>query len=329
MIKELTPLRFVLCLMILFHHVFHYAAGGTAAVATFFVLSGFCMTLGYKGRINEIDYFNFVKKRIVRIFPIHWITLCVWLLLALLLKNNFTINIRVLFANFFLLQSWIPLPEVYFSYNEIAWYLSTAMFAYLLFPMIMQQLNRLSKNERIITLFVLLFIYLLIVIVMPTANRHAMLYINPCSRLLDFIFGMFLANWYMSKKWNIDKRYQVLIDIGILLAFLGLNVVGILASENMRLIAAIYWLPSVALILLICIASKISTFLSKMMISPIVQKCTQCAFSLMMWSIIFEQNVKFMPMPIWLGIIVLYLVAQCSYYLIECKLTNLIGRVIK
>lgn len=83
--------------------MFHYAAGGTAAVATFFVLSGFCMTLGYKGRINEIDYFNFVKKRIVRIFPIHWITLCVWLLLALLLKNNFTINIKVLFANFFLL----------------------------------------------------------------------------------------------------------------------------------------------------------------------------------------------------------------------------------
>lgn len=84
MIKELTPLRFVLCLMILFHHVFHYAAGGTAAVATFFILSGFCMTLGYKDRIEDgqFDYFVYVKKRIVRIFPIHWITLCVWLLLA-------------------------------------------------------------------------------------------------------------------------------------------------------------------------------------------------------------------------------------------------------
>ena len=41
MIKELTPIRFALCMMIFAHHAYSYAAGGAPAVAAFFIMSGF------------------------------------------------------------------------------------------------------------------------------------------------------------------------------------------------------------------------------------------------------------------------------------------------
>ena len=51
MIKNLTSLRFVFILLIFFHHAGKYAGGGTLAVTFFFVLGGFCMTLGYKDKV--------------------------------------------------------------------------------------------------------------------------------------------------------------------------------------------------------------------------------------------------------------------------------------
>ena len=130
MIRELTPIRFALCMMIFAHHAFSYAAGGAPAVAAFFMLSGFCMTLGYKDKIisGSIIYIDYLKARLARIYPIHWITFIAFFLITLY-TGDAVINKRMMLSNFLLLQSWIPERSFYFSYNAIAWYLSTALFA--------------------------------------------------------------------------------------------------------------------------------------------------------------------------------------------------------
>ena len=71
MIKQLNPLRFILILMIFLHHMNLFPGGGAVGVASFFVLGGFCMTLGYKDIIlsslhNKFDYLTYLKKRFIK-----------------------------------------------------------------------------------------------------------------------------------------------------------------------------------------------------------------------------------------------------------------------
>lgn len=316
-------------MMIFAHHAYGYAAGGAPAVAAFFMLSGFCLTLGYKERIisDSFDVFSFYKKRLAKFYSIHWITLVAFMVVAYLSTHTIKFTLRTLLANFFLVQSWIPEQSYYFSYNAIAWYLSTALLAYLCFPMLTMFFHTLNRTSRIATLGGVLFMYGIIVCTMPTVYHHAMLYINPCARLIDFIIGMFLADFYMKYDWNKVVRYKGWIDIGVVVSFLALNAIRIYIPYDYRLIAAIYWLPSAALILLSCMAYKSSSLLSKCMSWNFTQKTTQCSFSLMMWSIIGINLFKKLNIAndVWGGVILfigIYIVAQISYYLIENKLTT-------
>ena len=336
MIKALTPIRFALCMMIFFHHAYGYDAGGAPAVAAFFMLSGFCMTLGYKERIlsADFDYFGFIKKRLCKIYPIHWITLLAKILIAILLTQTFIIEKRIFIANLFLLQSWIPDQSYYFSYNAIAWYLSTALFAYLCFPMLVMFFGKLNHKQRLLVLCGILLAYSVTVIAMPSVNYHAMIYIHPCSRLCDFIIGMFLADFYMDRDWCGSNRYKCLINIGIISSFVALNVVSVYTPFEYRSIGAVYWIPAAFLILLTSISEKSSSLFSKCMSWKGVQIFTQCAFSLMMWSkcviIIFRglniQNGMWAAVVMFVGT---YAIAQLSYYMIERNMTTWIINKVK
>ena len=80
MIKELTSLRFILILVIFFHHALpNYPGGGDMGVACFFVLSGFCYALGYGRKVKaaDFDYRGFIKSRLAKFYPLHWITLLI------------------------------------------------------------------------------------------------------------------------------------------------------------------------------------------------------------------------------------------------------------
>lgn len=328
MIKSLKPIRFALCMMIFAHHAYSYAGGGAAAVAAFFMLSGFCLTLGYKNRIvsGDFDAFSFFKKRLAKFYSIHWITLIAQVLIAFSL-GTFTFKKRTLLANFFLLQSWIPEQSYYFSYNAIAWYLSTALLAYLCFPMLSCSFNKLNRTSRIVTLCGILLTYSIITCAMPLARYHAMLYINPCARLIDFVIGMFIADFFMSRDWSKIARYNWLIDVGIIVSFLALNIVSIYTPGDFRSIAAIYWLPAAMLILLTCMADKTSSLLSKCMSWNFTEKMTQCSFSLMMWSLIVINFLREIGVANGLRgrvmiFFAVYIVAQISYYIIENKLTT-------
>ena len=335
MIKSLTPIRFALCMMIFAHHAYGYAGGGAAAVAAFFILSGFCLTIGYKNRIvsGDFDAFSFFKKRLAKFYSIHWITLIAQIFVAFGL-GTLALKKRTVIANFFLLQSWIPEQSYYFSYNAIAWYLSTALLAYLCFPMLTLFFHKINRTSRIVTLGGILVAHGVIAYAMPTAHYHAMLYINPCARLIDFIIGMFLADFFMSHDWSNATRYNGLIDAGIIISFFALNIISIYTPNDYRPIAAIYWFPAAALILLTCTADKTSSLLSKCMSWNFTQKSTQCSFSLMMWSIIGINLLRELNIAngLWGGAIIffgVYIVAQISYYLIENKLTTWIVNKVK
>ena len=286
MIRELTPIRFALCMMIFAHHAFSYAAGGAPAVAAFFMLSGFCMTLGYKDKIisGSINYIDYLKARLAKIYPIHWITFIAFFLITLY-TGDAVINKRMMLSNFLLLQSWIPERSFYFSYNAIAWYLSTALFAYLCFPMIIHFFNKITCLQRICLLVIMLAGYGVVVYAMPQSDYHAMLYINPACRCIDYIIGIYLAEWFSRIEANRLRKCGWVFDMGLIISFVMLNAVSFCLTKDMRSVSAFFWLPSAALILCTSLASKLESPLSKLLQSVIIQKSTACSFSLMMWSV--------------------------------------------
>ena len=285
MIKELTPIRFALCVMIFAHHAYSYAAGGASAVAAFFVLSGFCLTLGYKERIlsGNFNYIDYLKVRFAKFYTIHWVTLLAFVIIAFC-TGDLIINKRMFLTNFLLLQSWIPDKSFYFSYNSIAWYLSTALFAYLCFPMIITMLHKIQLKQRIGLFVAMLIGYGVVAYAMPTGDLHAMLYINPVCRCVDFVIGIFLAEWFTSIKIYRINKYGWLFDIGLITSFVVLNVVSMRMPDVMRPIGAFFWLPACAMILCTCLASKTQSPFSKLLSLNAIQKLTACSFSIMMWS---------------------------------------------
>lgn len=280
MIKELTPIRFALCMMIFAHHAYSYTAGGASAVAVFFVLSGFCLTLGYKERIisGAFHYIDYLKVRYVKLFTIHWVTLLAYILILYHIGSR-----KALLVNFLLLQSWIPEKSYYFSHNAIAWYLSTALFAYLCFPMIIMMLHKIQLKQRICLLLAMLIGYGAVAFVMPSDDLHAMLYINHISRCVDFVIGIYLAEWFMSVKTERLYKYGWLFDLGLIVSFVLLNVIGTRKFVITHPIAAFYWIPACGVIMFTCMASRMRSPLSRILGSKAVQKTTACSFSLMMW----------------------------------------------
>lgn len=335
MIKELTPIRFALCMMIFTHHAYSYAAGGAPAVATFFILSGFCLTLGYKERIlfGAFNYIDYLKVRFAKFYTIHWITLLAFVIIAFC-TGDLVINKRIFLTNFLLLQSWIPEQSYYFSYNAIAWYLSTALFAYLCFPMIITMLHKIQLRQRIGLFVAMLIGYFVVAYAMPYGDQHAMLYINPVCRCVDFVIGIYLAELFTNIKTERIKKYGWLFDIGLISSFVVLNVVSMRMPETIRTIGALFWLPACAMILCSCLASKTQSPLSKLLSSKAIQNTTACSFSLMMWSLCVIKLFGFLNVAngAWGGAIMFfgtYAAASISYWFVEKKLTNWIINKVK
>lgn len=333
MIKEFVPLRFVLILMIFFHHATDFAGGGWSAVAYFFVLSGFCMMLGYRDKVmaESFSYVSYIKKRFLRIYPLHWFTLLTAVCLMLWQEQPVR-NLKTLVTNFLLLQSWVPDKAVYFSYNPVSWYLSTTLLAVLLFPMLLTFLERLKIRDSAFFGALILFAYSVIAFRMPIDERHAMLYIHPVARIVDFILGMYLARGYLELKkteaaMNWIKNHGALLDIGFLAGMALFVLVAIVVKEPYKPISGLIWLPIAFSLLCLALGANCTTFLHCMLQAKAVRVLSQCSFSLMMWHIIIIRIVNNMP-PVYgegrivdmvMKLLLSYVVAQISYYMIEKK----------
>ena len=117
------------------------------SVSFFFVLSGF--VLGYTYHRRDISNKRFYISRILRLWPATTSSLLFVLLLLpsplylpFLSGETSTLFVPALIANLFLLQSFIPIPAFFFSFNAVAWSVSVEAFFYLCFPF----LNKLKTS---------------------------------------------------------------------------------------------------------------------------------------------------------------------------------------
>jgi peptidoglycan/LPS O-acetylase OafA/YrhL len=154
-------LRFLAATGIVFHHsnAFLYPAfervaakqssfGLALLVDLFFVISGYVIASVYGGKTTDLpSYFTFMQKRVARLWPLHLVTMFLFLIIYLVaITAGFQIGTPVdmslgCFAKTaFLLHSVVPCdgPVV----NPVNWSISAEFVMYLIFPVVFWILGR-------------------------------------------------------------------------------------------------------------------------------------------------------------------------------------------
>lgn len=275
MIRPLTSLRFIFALFVFFSHTGQYLTSSDAkvfydkflyegylGVSFFFILSGFILAYNYKSKflLKQTDSIKFWIARVARICPLYFLTF----LISIPVSLNFLINAKILtvvsvtFSHLLILQSFIPFKVFYFNFNSPSWSISNEMFFYLLFPFLIFIFYKVKKK----------FLFLIYILLIPSTfwineSVHALLYINPFFRVIDFILGIFLYDLFLKislKQW-IVKHASVMefAAIGLFLLFYSYH--GEI-YQPLRY-SVYYWIPMLFLILVFAFQNgRVSKFLS-------------------------------------------------------------------
>lgn len=257
MIDALRSLRGVFAIFIFLHHFYVNAggeslfpAGGDCGVAFFFMLSGFVLCAGHARYIEagRLSYRSFIVKRVARIYPLHVLCLC-W---AVVFAGFHAVIADVL--NLFLLQSWVPVKEFYFSGNSVAWCLSDFMFFYCVFPCLAKIMCRRRLGFAITTIVVVAVYVGFLIRLVPDDMQDAIIYISPMTRLVDFVIGMnaWLAYSRLREIGKVASAPQILQYILKLFAIALLIVTVFLWSKvpQCYALSAIWWVCMFVLIVL-------------------------------------------------------------------------------
>lgn len=168
------------------------------AVSFFFVLSGFILAYVYRDLGGGDGTGRFLVARVARIWPAH---VTAFLLLVILVDIPGLLSgshLKQLLANLTLVHAWIPSAEYFFSYNAPSWSISTEFFFYLCFPLLVVNWERTwwwkIGAAVALTVGVISLCNLLGLEPYQTTNKGlnstAFVYVNPVSRLTEFVFGV-------------------------------------------------------------------------------------------------------------------------------------------
>ena len=177
MIIQLQVLRFIFVMLIVCSHLSilgfpHFEVGGDSGVAFFFVVSGYLTMLHYGKELKQGDFRHkeYLQKHIWKIYPLFFLS---WLI-EVLLKHNVQDFLYAL-PSLLLIQSWIPLHDIYFGGNPVA------------------------------GIVVLLLLYSLLCCFIKEENINAWLYVFAPVRMVDFMLGMWLYKFVENKEINTGK----------------------------------------------------------------------------------------------------------------------------
>ncbi len=262
MIGSLQSLRFVFAAMIFLHHFDVdgsglFEAGGDCGVSFFLMLSGFVMTKGYGDLVGNktFDYRTYIKRRLVRIYPLH--ALC--LLGAFVLYRG---GLGPMLSSALLIQSWIPERDYYFSGNAVAWCLSVLLFCYAIFPFLLNVLKQGFKS-RLYVFGVAVVAVVVAIWFVPERLEHALFYISPVFRIVDFMAGILLYFLYaeLEAKGFGDKVRLMSFGVKSIceLSIIGILVAAILMHGSMPPsigYAICWWLPIAVVIIAFALFDK-------------------------------------------------------------------------
>ncbi len=233
-IQQLTFTRFIAAIAIVIFHfgkeIDFFSKGNLSFVFTqanvgvsyFFVLSGFVMIIAYNDKLH-IDFFDFIKNRIARIYPVYFLAIFLTIGMKLFAKINW-IDLSL---NVLMIQAWIPNKAL--TINFPGWSLSVEMFFYILFPLLVNTIYKkysFKTNCFIILLFWIfsqVFFQLLSAkwLIIDIFQDENMLY-HPVLHLNEFLIGNLTAMYFIK---TYDKSKEANYAVAILVVLLVLVMV--------------------------------------------------------------------------------------------------------
>ena len=256
-IDQLTSLRFFAAAAIVFHHskgVFETTRAIESpipldfGVSFFYVLSGFVLTYNYRELQTKSQILDYYSARVSRVWPVHLFAMA---LVLLLIPQQFWTapgaaqhvpSITVL--NVFLLHAWVPLGGYFFSYNGVSWSISTELFFYLTFPLLVRDWTRTWHYK---SAFVLMVAFGLVaaahLLRLPLFNGNSPLqvssngivYISPLVRIAEFLVGIWTAKIYLRRQYEAEAARPGLVWTVVEFASLAaIYVVGTLCMKMIR-----------------------------------------------------------------------------------------------
>ena len=175
-----------------------------ANVSFFFILSGF---FALKSQSGSVKFFEFLKKKMFRIYPLYLMILLVVVAFKILTSSFETSPDKMvsLLLNIFLLQGWGGLSAATGFYT-VSWFLSSLIFCYI----VGYWLCKLIKSNPskawllIYSLAAILIAFKCIAaICFPNSNTgYYLCYLFPPAGLADFLLGMIIAQHINKLKLN-------------------------------------------------------------------------------------------------------------------------------
>ena len=287
MIKTINGWRGLFALMIV---LFHVGATGFeemtwAGVSFFFMVSGFLLPM--KHQFTSLDgdsYRRFAWSHATKLFPLHWLTLALWLV-AMAILGLLVIKPVALVLNAALLHSWSLMHSIYFSYNKFSWFLGTLLFCYLCYPLLARWFMPLRLRHKVAILAVLAVIDILVLAGSDDYWRTA-LYVFPPVRLIDFMIGMTLAHacGHLGKARVLGHSENGTDAELVAIAVLSIMVLAYRSySSLLPWSDAILWWVPVALIIVVCKAyDKREGFIGRILVSRPLQWLGDISFEIFM-----------------------------------------------
>ncbi len=267
------------------------------AVSFFFVLSGFVLAYVYAEK-SDLGV-RFYRARFARIWPA---TILSTLLVLLILPRNYYLPLHlpdwstgwILLVVVLMLQSLVPIPDWYWAFNAVTWSISVEWCFYLAFPL----LNRGIRSFTNVTWLLVaalgaILTYFAIQLQVPSFDATAlsqptwngMVYINPASRLFEFVAGIFAGQLWLNPAWKIrldsifDRAKQISHSLGEsclevfiligLVSVLWLNPIYSLGSNivpPLRLLLY-QWFSSIVLVAIVLVFAACRGFVGKTILS--------------------------------------------------------------
>ena len=246
---SLQALCAIAFLGIFFAHVSVRWAWAGHSVSVFFVLSGFLLTTRHyddilPGTLRERA--DFTWNHIKRIYPLHLITMVLYAVLRLIILAVSGLTVRIILEtvglmalNVTLLQSWYPHHLINVSLNGVAWFLSTSVFLYFMFPSVLKWAKRLRPGAKFIAMLLIPAVQILLCVPFKMAGADENLYnwfsyCFPVFRLGDFFAGCCLGSLCAEKAPNTKDGKITVRGTALELLALALTIAGMIIPRRLH-----------------------------------------------------------------------------------------------
>lgn len=246
---------------------------GHTAVALFMVLSGFIFTYGALG--HKIQYLNFIKNRILRIYPLFILLILVGVSAY---PNNFSIT--SLFQTLFCLSNLSGSLNLG-PFSAMFWSIAVEFQFYLLFPFIFN-LGEKYKIKKILYILIISILFRIISYLL-NANIRDVSYNTIIGRIDQFVIGMIIAKIFNVVQANLlyKKYFKIFLIPSTIMVFLSLFIFNKLGGWPIISFWKLIWPTIEGLIwglFILCYTMVFNS--SKNLLSIILSKIGEMSFSI-------------------------------------------------